>query len=71
MTLEEFEAKKERRVLRMRSIAAAARRKADDFSKILKHSKKIVQEFKKLGFTYITLDIEGYRTGSLNEVLEK
>jgi len=45
--------------------------KADDFSKILKHSKKIVKEFKKLGFTYITLDIQGYRTGSLNEVLKK
>jgi len=24
---------------------------------------------KKLGFTYITLDLEGYRTGSMNEVL--
>ena len=43
----------------------------DDFSKILKHSKKIIQQFKKLGFTYITLDIEGYRAGSLNEVLKK
>jgi uncharacterized protein len=44
--------------------------KKDDFTKILKHSKKIIQEFKKLGFTYIALDIEGYRTGSLNEVLK-
>lgn len=43
----------------------------DDFSKIFKHSKKIIQQFKKLGFTYITLDIEGYRTGSLNEVLKE
>lgn len=39
----------------------------DDFPKILKHAKKITQKFKKIGFTYITLDIEGYRTGSLNE----
>lgn len=45
--------------------------KVDDFSKIFKHSKKIVKEFKKLGFTYVTLDIQGYRTGSLNEVLKK
>lgn len=44
--------------------------KKDDFLKILKHTKKIIQQFKKLGFTYITLDIEGYRTGSLNEVLK-
>jgi uncharacterized protein len=25
--------------------------------------------FKKLGFKYVTLDLEGYRQGSLNEVL--
>lgn len=30
---------------------------------------KIVQAFKDLGFIYITLDLEGYRTGSMNEVL--
>lgn len=29
----------------------------------------IVQEFKELGFTYISLDLQGYRTGSLNEAL--
>lgn len=28
---------------------------------------KISSELKDLGFTYITLDMEGYRTGSLNE----
>ncbi|MDK2919419.1 MAG: pyridinium-3,5-biscarboxylic acid mononucleotide sulfurtransferase [Candidatus Petromonas sp.] len=27
-------------------------------------------EFKKIGFTYVTLDILGYRTGSMNEVLK-
>lgn len=27
-------------------------------------------ELKKLGFTYVTLDILGYRTGSMNEVLK-
>jgi len=25
--------------------------------------------FKKLGYKYVTLDLEGYRQGSLNEVL--
>ena len=29
----------------------------------------IHKEFKKLGFTYIALDIKGYRTGSMNEKL--
>jgi uncharacterized protein len=41
-----------------------------DLPLILKNSKKIIREFKKLGFHYITLDLEGYRTGSLNEVLK-
>jgi len=31
---------------------------------------KVVNEFKNLGFIYITLDLEGYRTGSMNEVLK-
>jgi len=30
---------------------------------------KIVTQFKKLGFMYVTLDLQGYRTGSMNEVL--
>ncbi len=30
---------------------------------------KIGERFKKIGFTYVTLDVIGYRTGSMNEVL--
>ncbi len=30
---------------------------------------QIIAQFKKIGFKYITVDIEGYRTGSMNEVL--
>ncbi len=30
-------------------------------------NKKLIADFKKLGFNYITLDLEGYRSGSLNE----
>lgn len=30
----------------------------------------IVQELKRLGYTYVTLDLAGYRTGSMNENLE-
>ncbi|MBD3413690.1 MAG: ATP-dependent sacrificial sulfur transferase LarE [Candidatus Aminicenantes bacterium] len=33
--------------------------------------KKIVNEFNTLGYTYVTVDIKGYRTGSMNEQLEK
>ncbi len=36
---------------------------------LIKHSKKIVAGLKELGFVYITMDLEGYRMGSLNEVL--
>ena len=42
-----------------------------DFQKIIKNSDKIVKYFKDLGFTYTTLDLKGYRSGSLNEVLKK
>ena len=31
---------------------------------------KITGEFKKYGFTYVSLDLMGYRTGSMNEVLQ-
>jgi len=30
----------------------------------------LAAEIKKLGYRYVTIDLEGYRTGSLNEVLE-
>ena len=43
----------------------------NDFPLILKHSDEITKKFKKIGFKYVTLDIEGYRMGSLNEVFHK
>ena len=33
--------------------------------------KEISEELKRLGFKYVTIDMEGYRTGSMNEVLDK
>jgi uncharacterized protein len=32
---------------------------------------KVHKQFKKIGFTYTTIDILGYRTGSMNETLSK
>ncbi|MDD4570201.1 MAG: ATP-dependent sacrificial sulfur transferase LarE [Tepidanaerobacteraceae bacterium] len=32
---------------------------------------KIISEFKSLGFTFVTLDLAGYRTGSMNEGLKE
>jgi len=31
---------------------------------------KVVAAFKQLGYTYVAVDLEGYRTGSLNEELD-
>jgi uncharacterized protein len=38
---------------------------------VIDYSENITKYFKELGFKYITLDIKGYRTGSLNEGLIK
>lgn len=43
-----------------------------EFDKLMKEENrfKIVQEFKKYGFTYVALDLLGYRCGSMNETLK-
>ena len=33
--------------------------------------KQVVEKLKEIGYAYVTLDLQGYRTGSMNEVLEK
>lgn len=45
----------------------------EEFAKIVdaKTRKKIVQNLKKMGYLYVTLDLAGYRTGSMNEPLFK
>ena len=37
----------------------------------LEITEKLSREFKRLGFRYVTLDLQGYRSGAMNEVLEK
>jgi uncharacterized protein len=41
-----------------------------DFNKLIKAGSKIAARMKRLGFVYVTMDLEGYRTGSMNESLE-
>ncbi|MBR1912788.1 MAG: ATP-dependent sacrificial sulfur transferase LarE [Treponema sp.] len=41
----------------------------DDFMNIIAYKDEIVDAFKKIGFTYVSLDLQGYRTGSMNETL--
>ncbi len=41
-----------------------------DMKKFLKFRKNIVEALKKIGYKYITLDLEGYTTGSMNRVIK-
>lgn len=43
----------------------------DEFNKIIAFNNEIIVEFKDLGFNYTTLDLQGYRSGSLNELFKK
>ncbi len=41
----------------------------DKIEIIIKNRKIIIEKFKEFGFIYVSLDLEGYRSGSMNEVL--
>jgi pyridinium-3,5-biscarboxylic acid mononucleotide sulfurtransferase len=41
----------------------------DEIGKILDIRTTVVKKLKSIGFSYITLDLEGYRSGSMDEVL--
>jgi pyridinium-3,5-biscarboxylic acid mononucleotide sulfurtransferase len=41
----------------------------DEMPALLRLREVIVTELKRLGFTYVTLDLQGFRSGSLNETL--
>ena len=43
----------------------------DQFPEMLEASAKVYEYLKSLGFTYVSLDLGGYRTGSMNETIEK
>jgi len=59
--------------LRVRHHQTIARLEIDpaDFERLLDNGTRdqIVAKLKELGFSYITLDLQGYRMGSMNEVL--
>ena len=44
---------------------------AGDFERILTHRGNIVEALRALGYAYITLDLNGFRSGSMNEVINK
>ena len=41
----------------------------DDIQKLLDMQDRLVTTLRTIGFTYVTLDLEGYRSGSMDEVL--
>ena len=44
----------------------------EDIMKVMNDTnfEKIKIKLKKLGFNYVTIDLEGFRSGSLNEILD-
>ena len=41
-----------------------------EFEKLLSEREKVVPALRDFGFTYVTMDLTGYRTGSMNEALK-
>lgn len=42
----------------------------DDLMTVINNNSNITLRLKELGFDYVTVDLEGYRTGSMNEVID-
>lgn len=40
-----------------------------DFERVLQHAPQIVAHMKSLGYLYVALDLEGYRSGKMNDAL--
>ncbi len=43
----------------------------NDISRLISKRNQVVGRLKRLGYNYVTIDLEGYRTGSLNDVIKK
>ncbi|MCZ7393258.1 MAG: ATP-dependent sacrificial sulfur transferase LarE [Candidatus Methanoperedens sp.] len=61
------------KVVRVRDHSGIARIEImpDEMPRFLEMREAVVSEFKRLGFSYITLDLIGFRSGSMDEVLSK
>jgi len=44
---------------------------AEEFSRLLQYAESIVAKLKSLGYTYVALDLEGYRSGKMNDLLRR
>jgi uncharacterized protein len=43
---------------------------SDNFLRVIERRTEIIENLKNLGFSYVTLDLSGFRSGSMNEVLD-
>ena len=61
------------RSVRLRHYNGLCRIEVDkkEIPRLLNKRQAIVSKLKRLGYNYITVDLEGYRQGSLNEVIKK
>ena len=44
---------------------------ADELEKLLSVRDTVIKKMREAGFAYITMDLQGYRTGAMNEVIKK
>jgi len=60
------------RVVRVRDHAGIARIEVmpDEMARFMEIREDILAKFKELGFSYVTLDLMGFRSGSMDEVLD-
>lgn len=58
--------------VRMHGNMARIELNPSEFSRLFAEEprRRIVEEFEQLGFTYVSLDLRGYRSGSMNELLD-
>ncbi len=68
---EDFLKKKGFKVVRVRDHASIARIEIlpGEMKRFLNMREEISYEFKRLGFSYVTLDLVGFRSGSMDEIL--
>ena len=61
------------RQLRVRHHGQVARIEAEpgDFTFLLEHRNEIVTALKAIGYAYVSLDLAGFRSGSMNDVIQK
>lgn len=58
--------------VRIHGMMARIEIEPEEFEKLMEEENRnrIVEEFRKYGFSYTTMDLMGYRTGSMNETLK-